>query len=220
MPDQSSYPLWDWATRLFHWLLVAAIPAAWWTAEEGHMEWHGWIGYSVLLLLLFRLCWGWLGSRASRFASFVRGPATVAAYLRGNAAAGEGHNPLGGWSVLLMLVLLLSQVVSGLFNGDDILFDGPLRHLVSSEWQDAFGVVHEVCFNLLLGMIALHLASVLFYQFARGDRLIQAMIRGRAVGRAGSAPPVPWWRAPVVVVLLGGLLWAAFALVPAPVSYW
>ncbi|WP_116365119.1 cytochrome b/b6 domain-containing protein [Parahaliea mediterranea] len=220
MSERAAYPLWDWATRAFHWLLVAALPAAWWTAEEGHMQWHEWIGYGVLLLVLFRLCWGWLGSRASRFASFVRGPATLIAYVCGKAGHAEGHNPLGGWSVLVMLTLLLMQVASGLFNGDDILFDGPLRHLASSEWQDTAGVVHEVCFNALLVMIGLHLTAVLYYQFGRGEKLLQAMFAGRAPGREGSAPPVPWWRAPLLLVLVGALLWVAFALVPAPVSYW
>lgn len=216
----TAHPLWDWPTRVFHWLLVAALPLAWWTAEEGHMEWHEWTGYLLLVLVVFRLAWGWVGSRASRFATFVRGPGGVLAYLKGREPGPEGHNPLGGWAILSMLLLLVLQVVSGLFNGDDLLFDGPLRHLVSSAWQDRFGVLHDICFNLLLALIGLHLLAIGYYQLGRGEKLVQAMLLGRAPGREGVVPPAPWWRALLLVALAGAGLWGLLALVPAPVSYW
>lgn len=213
--------LWDVPTRLFHWLLVLAILLAWWTAEEGHMDWHEYIGISVLGLLIFRIIWGFIGSPASRFTDFLRGPGTVIAYMRGTLQrAPVGHNPLGGWSVVALISLLLCQSISGLFNGDDILFDGPLRHLVSSEWQDRFGVMHEVAFNGLLALILLHVLAVLWHQLRHKEPLIQAMIKGSAQGREGEAAPVSIWRAVVLVVLIAGGFWLALAMIPAPVSYW
>ena len=64
--DHSHFPLWDWPTRVFHWSLVVLLPLAWWTAEEGQMERHEWVGYTVLVLVLFRLGWGLIGSRHPR----------------------------------------------------------------------------------------------------------------------------------------------------------
>lgn len=224
MAEARSYPLWDLPTRLFHWLLVVAIGLAWWTAEESHFDWHERLGYAVIVMLVFRIAWGFWGSGASRFATFLRGPRAVVDYLRGrppnNRAASAGHNPLGGWSVVALLALLLLQAVSGLFNSDDILFDGPLHHLASGEWQDRFGVIHEFAFNGLLGLVALHILAVCYHQWLRGENLLQAMIRGRAPGREGSAPPAPLWRALLLLALSGAALWLLLELVPAPVSPW
>lgn len=217
------YPLWDWPVRCFHWALVLAIPLAWWTAEEGHLLWHERLGYAVIVLVVFRLAWGFWGSHAARFGVFLRGPGTVARYLRnGMSEAGQpaGHNPLGGWSVVALLGLVLLQAVSGLFNSDDILFDGPLHHLASSEWQDRFGVIHELAFNGLLALVALHILAVAWHQWARGEKLLQAMLRGRAEGREGVAPPAPAWLALCFVALAGAGLWLLLELVPAPVSPW
>ncbi|MBN7798150.1 cytochrome b/b6 domain-containing protein [Parahaliea mediterranea] len=218
------YPLWDWPTRLFHWILVLAIPLAWWTGEEGLTDWHERLGYTVLVLVLFRLAWGFWGSRASRFGAFLRGPRAVAGFvrdgLRDRDGAASGHNPLGGWFVVVALALLLLQVVSGLFNSDDILFDGPLHHLASGAWQDRFGAVHEVAFNALLGLVALHILAVAWHQWARGEKLVQAMVKGSVAGREGAAPPAPAWRALCFLALAGAGLWLLLELVPAPVSPW
>jgi cytochrome b len=217
------WPLWDWPTRLCHWFLVAAIPLAWWTGEEGHHQWHEWLGYAVLVVVIFRLAWGFAGSPASRFGAFVRAPQAVLAYVRRGLrddTTAAGHNPLGGWYVLVVLGLLLLQSVSGLFNSDDILFQGPLHHLASSAWQDWFGEVHELGFNLLLGLIALHLLGVAYHQWGRGEPLVQAMLRGRAGDRVGAGPPAPAWRALCCLLLAAAALGLLLALVPAPVSPW
>ncbi|MAC32837.1 MAG: hydrogenase [Haliea sp.] len=212
--------LWDWPTRLFHWGVVICLPLAWWTAEEGQMNRHKWLGYTVLVLVVFRIFWGFLGSRHSRFADFLRGPRTVWAWLRGPAPDAPGHNPLGGWSVLVLLVLLLAQSVSGLFNTDDILFRGPFHYAASTELQGFMGELHEWAFDALLVMIALHLAAVAWHQWGRGEPLIQAMLRGRSEGRSGLQAPVPAWRALVLLALVGGALATAVALAPQPPRLW
>ena len=104
---QNPLPLWDLPTRLCHWLIVCCLPLAWWSAETENYSLHQWTGYTVIVLVVSRLIWGLVGSRHSRFADFLVGPAKIVAYLQGRGADSVGHNPLGGWSVMLLLALLL-----------------------------------------------------------------------------------------------------------------
>ncbi|WP_290744130.1 cytochrome b/b6 domain-containing protein [Haliea sp.] len=216
----AGFPLWDWPTRLFHWSLPVLLPLAWWTAEEGQMERHQWVGYTLLVLVVFRIGWGLIGSRHSRFTDFLRGPRTVLGYLRGRIPAGPGHNPLGGWSVVVLLTLLLAQAVSGLFNSDRILFDGPLYYAVDSSTRDFLGVVHEWAFNALLAMVAVHLLAVGWHQWRLGEKLLQAMWLGRARGREGEAPVVGWWRALLLLAAVSGLFWWILQQAPPPPRMW
>lgn len=220
LPAQvKAHPLWDIPTRLFHWLIVCCIPLAWWSAEEERYDLHQWIGYTVLVLVVTRIVWGFTGSRHSRFKDFVVGPVAARNYLRGQGQRSNGHNPLGGWSVLLMLALLLLQAVSGLFNTDDVLFSGPLYYWADSGFRDAMGVVHDAAFNGLLALVCLHILAVLYHQYRRRDNVLQAMLRGRAAGREGTEAPVSWWWAAIIVVLVALALWAGLEQAPSPTPY-
>lgn len=214
--SSSAYQLWDLPTRVCHWLLVACLPMSWLSAELGYYELHEWLGYTVIVLVISRIIWGFVGSRHSRFSDFLQGPAGILAYLRGSGTAGAGHNPLGGWSVLCLLGLLLAQAISGLFNSDDVFFSGPLYYAAEQELRDTMGVVHELAFNLLLGLVGLHVLAVIYHQRWKREPLVQAMVRGSAQGRAGLAPPVPAWRALVLVIAVAGLLWGILATAPGP----
>ena len=214
------FPVWDLPTRLFHWTLACAVVFAWWSGEEGNLEAHAWTGYAILVLVAFRLVWGFVGSVHARFTDFVAGPGRVVGYLQGTVESGPGHNPLGGWSVVAMLLLLLVQGVSGLFNSDDVLFNGPFYYAASVEFRDTMGVVHEVAFNLLSAFIAVHVAAVLFYQLRRRQPLLQSMLRGYAEGKEGAAKPAPGWLALLIVILLALALWAAINAAPQPQSLW
>jgi cytochrome b len=161
-----------------------------------------------------------IGSRHSRFSDFLRGPRTVLGYLRGREPAGAGHNPLGGWSVLVLLTLLLAQAVSGLFNSDRILFNGPLYYAVDSDTRDFLGVVHEWAFNGLMAMVALHLLAVAWHQWRLGEKLLQAMWRGRAEGREGQEPAVALWRAVLLVAGVSALVWWVLQQAPPPPRMW
>ena len=178
--------VWDPATRLFHWVLVACIAVSLYTGLTGgfrEMEWHTTSGTVILGLVLFRLAWGVVGSPRSRFADFVRGPRDVLAYAREVAAnhrrATIGHNPMGGWSVLAMLVSLLVQAVTGLFANDDIFTEGPLAAKVSKSTSDLLTAIHNMNANVLMALVALHLAAVLFHVAIRREHLIRPMITGR-----------------------------------------
>jgi cytochrome b len=176
--------VWDLPIRLFHWLIVAAIAVSWWSAENRLMDVHRYSGYALLGLLIFRIYWGIVGSPTARFAQFVRSPSAIARYLKApDARTTAGHNPLGGWSVVAMLALLLTQVSIGLFVTDiDGLESGPLSYLVSFEASRTLAAAHEIIFNILLAVIALHIAAILFYLIARRTNLIGAMVSGRRSG--------------------------------------
>ena len=214
------HALWDLPTRVFHWTIVLCVCLSWWSGEQGEFDRHAWFGYTALVLVGFRVIWGFLGSRHSRFSDFVSGPAGVWAYVRRGQSASVGHNPLGGWSVLLMLVLLFIQGFSGLFNSDDLMFEGPFYYGASGSFRDTMGVVHELAFYALSSLIVLHLLAVSWYQWRRKMPLIQAMVRGQAEGRQGLAPPVPAWIALIIIVLLAVLLWWAVSAAPQPERFW
>jgi cytochrome b len=209
-------PLWDLPTRLFHWSLVLLIAAAWWTQEQADdSDLHARIGYTVLTLVIWRLLWGLFGSDTSRFASFVRSPRAAIAYARslfGSVAFPHlpGHNPIGGYSVLLLLGSLGVQTVTGLFLYDDELFWGPLNGLVSEESAELLEEVHELNFYLLLGLIGLHVAAILFYTLVKRRALVRPMLIGTAELPGGAAAPrmASSLRALFLLLVAAGLVYA------------
>ena len=181
--------IWDLPTRLFHWLLVLCVCGSFVSAKIGGnaMVWHGRFGLVVVGLLVFRLVWGFVGSTYARFTQFVRGPATVLAYLRGQWH-GEGHNPLGALSVLAILGTLLLLVATGLFANDDIAFEGPLYALVGKEFSDRVVGIHRLVEPLIILLVVTHLAAIFYYVRFRKERLVMPMIRGwKEVGAGETA---------------------------------
>jgi len=182
--------VWDLPTRLFHWVLVAAIAGLFVTAYApgAWTEWHARIGYAVLTLLLFRLTWGIVGGRWSRFVHFVPGPRTVAAYLRGQSQAHDhpGHNPLGALSVLAMLAILLAQVATGLVSDDEIAFTGPLNRFVSNAQGLAATAWHKGWGQwLIVSLVALHVVAIACHALVRGHHLVGPMLHGNKQDLAG-----------------------------------
>lgn len=211
--------VWDLPTRLFHWGLAGCVVGLVVTGNVGGnaMVWHGRLGYAVLALLLFRLVWGFVGGHWSRFGRFVVPPSATLAYLRGRAGSqpSVGHNPLGAWSVLALLLVLLAQVGSGLFADDEIAFSGPLAVLVSGETVGRLTGYHkEVGKLLLIGLVVLHLAAVAFYRVVRRQDLVRAMVVGDkrlpTPAPASDDSPRAWARAALVlavcVAMVGGVV--------------
>jgi cytochrome b len=173
--------VWDWPVRFVHWSLVLLIPFSWWSAENEEIGWHLWSGFTVLFLILFRLLWGFWGSSTARFRSFVRGPRQLVSYLR---APGDwrdvGHTPLGALSVVALLGLILLQVALGLLVSDENgVVSGPLNRLVSFDNAELARDLHGALFNVLLGLIGLHVVAILVYRL-RGKRLVRAMVTGKS----------------------------------------
>lgn len=172
--------VWDLPIRLFHWTLVILFAFSWWSAEQREMEWHQWSGHAVLALLAFRILWGFIGSSTARFSSFIRSPSAVLRYVRSkDPAPSVGHNPLGGYSAVALLMILLAQVASGLFAVDvDGIESGPLSFLISFDAGRSAAFVHEVSFNLLLALIVVHLLAIAYYTVIARQPLIRRMLTG------------------------------------------
>ena len=177
--------VWDLPTRVFHWLLVLLVIGSVTSAKigGGAMVWHFRCGYLVLALLTFRLLWGFVGGRWSRFASFVYAPAALLRYLRGQSTEGErhevGHSPLGALSVFALLALLAAQVGTGLLADDEIANVGPLNRFVSGAVAGLATHWHKVYGEWLLwALVGLHVVAVLTYQLAKQRDLIGPMLRG------------------------------------------
>ena len=221
--------IWDLPLRLFHWLLVIAVAGAWITPKLGPAawRWHLWFGYAALVLVMFRIAWGFAGPKHARFAGFLRGPATVAAYVRGLFGAHEvryaGHNPLGALMVMAFLLLLLAQGVAGLFANDEVMSTGPLYGYVDDATSDELSRLHRRLTDVLWIAVAVHLAAILLYGWLKRDDLTVPMITGRKRGAglraddeiAGSRP----WLALMIAGLCAVLLYLVIATAPEPSIY-
>ena len=204
-------PVWDFPTRLFHWLLVVLVAVSFTTGAIGGnaMVYHERSGFAILVLLVFRIVWGFVGSRQSRFSDFVKGPAAVWRYatalFRGDAERHLGHNPMGGWSVLALLLALLIQVVTGLFANDDIITEGPLYLWVSKPVSDWLTRIHRINRFVIVALVATHLSAVLFYLWGKGENLIKPMITGEKSWHSDDTPPpaAPAWLAGAVIAGTG-----------------
>lgn len=174
--------IWDLPTRLFHWLLAACVIALIVTAQVGGgaMVWHFRLGYAVLTLVLFRVLWGFVGGHWSRWSQLALSPAQVLAYVRGHSVQRWlGHNPLGSWSVLLMLAWLLLQVGTGLVSDDEIASAGPLTPLVSASTVSLATAWHKGPGKLLLIVLVLtHVGAIAWYSLRRSQSLVPAMVHG------------------------------------------
>ncbi len=216
--------VWDLPLRLFHWLLALCVFGSWLTQQLGveWFPWHARIGYVTLVLIAFRVAWGFLGPRPARFSSFLRGPRAVLAYIRGLRSAAvaptAGHNPLGGLSIVAMLLLLALQGVTGLFANDKIFNTGPLYGYVSGGLSDRLSAWHELNFDFLLALVALHVTAVVYYQWIRRIDLIRPMITG-TVPRSRVPPGMAisgqrLWLAAILVAIAASILWRVVAGAP------
>jgi cytochrome b len=203
--------VWDLPTRLFHWLLVIFVIISFVTAKIGGnmMQYHKLSGFAILVLVLFRLIWGIIGSRQSRFLTFVKAPFAVMRYamtvLRRNSAHDLGHNPLGGWSIIAMLFILLLQAATGLFANDDIATEGPLYEWVSKATSDQLTRIHRLNQEVIIALVSIHVLAVLFYFFYQRENLIKPMITGgkRWIGPEPEPMTGRTWIAAVITGLLG-----------------
>jgi cytochrome b len=206
--------VWDLPTRLFHWALVVLLFFAWGTQEYNHMEWHVWLGYTILTLLIFRLVWGFIGSDTARFSRFLRSPFAALRHLKHLHRRADdtevGHNAAGGWMVLVMLALILVQAGTGLFANDDANTEGPLMHFVSKDESDFLSHIHSINFKLIEIAIALHLLAIVAYLVLKRQNLVRPMITGTK--RLPEWVAAPHMRSPllalaVLVAAAGVVVW-------------
>lgn len=185
--------VWDWPTRIFHWLLAASVTALIVTAQIGGnaMEWHLRLGHVVLALLMFRVLWGLKGGYWSRFSTFIPSPVRLLRYLQGQGTAADhvGHNPLGALSVIAMLLILALQVGTGLVSDDEIAFAGSLVRYVSGDTIGWATVWHKGWGQwLVYSIMGLHIAAIVYYRIFRRKNLLPAMLHGDQLNAPNHLP--------------------------------
>jgi cytochrome b len=176
--------VWDLPVRIFHWAIVLLLVFQLVTGKMGGsmMAWHAYSGYAVLVLVIFRILWGFAGSTHARFASFLAGPRATLRFasrlFSREAVPQVGHNPLGGWMVIALVLSLALQATSGLFANDGAGAEGPLASLVSPEVSSRLSEFHRWNLKFLLVLSGLHIAAVAFHWIVKKENLIGAMFTG------------------------------------------
>jgi len=192
-PPPRTVLVWDIPVRVFHWLIVVLVPAAYATWRLNWMVWHVWIGEAVLALVLFRLLWGFYGGETARFRRFLASPRTVRRHvkdwLRREPDRLVGHNPAGGWMVLLLLGLLLAETLTGIYVSNDIADEGPLTEIVPAWAANAIASAHAILWDALLAAIVLHVLAIAGFAAIKGQNLLRPMITGTKVLPANVAAP-------------------------------
>jgi len=212
-------PVWDPFLRLFHWGLVLLFIAAYLSGSRpAYYRIHEATGLAILGLVIFRILWGFIGPRPARFVDFLRGPRAVVIHIRellgGRHRPMPGHNPLGGWAVLAILLLIFAEVLSGLF-ASTFDYDGPLAGLLSESWAAAMADIHALNLNLLLAVLLVHVAGVAVTSALGHENLVASMIHGRKAVPAEMRAEdnrLPWWRGPIAVVIAIAAVWALLSL--------
>lgn len=209
-PDTPNTPaglVWDLPVRVFHWTLALCFAGAWLTAESEYWKlWHVSFGYSMALLVAFRLVWGVVGTRYARFSQFVKGPAALKkyflSYLRGAPEHHTGHNPAGAWAILAILLTVMLTVASGYASyqeiGGEILSD-----------------IHEAMASILMGIVVIHLAAVILTSVLQRENLVRAMLTGKKHLASGetiqrSRSLLPGLIALLLLVAVAGIWWRMF----------
>ena len=212
--------MWDRSTRIFHWVLVVLVVVCYLSGRNGRFDIHIPAGQALLVLVVARVLWGFVGSEPSRFRAFVRPVREIAAYVRtvGRRAPGHhpGHNPLGGLSVVAMLLFLLLQAGLGVFAVDvDGLHEGPLSFLVSYDAARAAAELHGDVVDVLLVLVGLHVAALLYHRLWKRERLVKPMVTGWAELPPGDRPAprlASDWGALLVLAVTAAVVLGGFQL--------
>ncbi|MFO7593430.1 MAG: cytochrome b/b6 domain-containing protein [Pseudomonadota bacterium] len=203
MSTDTEIKVWDSLVRIFHWSLVAAFAVAYLTEDEW-MAVHVPAGYTVAGLVVFRIIWGFVGTKHARFRDFVFSPATTLGYLKDmltfRAKRYLGHNPAGGAMVMALLIALAGTTLTGMkhyaveenagpFARVEIQNISPISTAVADdddygeehdeEGEELWEELHEFFANFTLLLVFLHIAGVAVSSFAHGENLPRAMVTGK-----------------------------------------
>ncbi len=197
--------VWDNMVRFFHWTLVLVFTIAYLTGEELDLV-HAYAGYYIMGLIVVRIIWGFIGTKYARFSQFIRSPQAAFNYLKelfssqkdNNEEKYIGHNPAGGWMVIMLLLSILATGYSGLKvyglegNGPlaisateysqtqqsnliNVSDDGVHENEQDEEFWEG---IHEFLANFTVLLILLHVGGVILSSRKHHTNLIKAMITG------------------------------------------
>jgi cytochrome b len=221
--DKPRVRAWDLPTRLFHWALVLLMIAAYVTRKNlDNLTWHIWTGYAILVLIVFRVLWGFVGSSTARFSSFLYGPVAALRYgidfLLRRPRRFLGHNPLGSIAAIAMIVLIGVQAMLGLFSYDDhtSIHGGPLAGKVAEATMASATKWHLSLFYIILYVVGLHILANVLYIVWKGENLVGPMITGTKANTGFEDQPeaqiAPLWRAVVCLVLAAAIVFGGIVL--------
>ncbi len=209
--------IWDIPTRLFHWAIVISLCYSWYSMEQSNLDHHFLSGYTALALILFRIIWGFIGSRYAKFGSFIYKPSEYIAYLKTFFKRGDGkyagHNPMGGLSVLALLLVILIQTGTGMFADDEYYYFAPLNDYVSGSTAGRITEFHGINAKVIFGLAILHILVIVFYRLFKKEKLTLAMITGKKPDDQDRYEPIPGSRLKTAIVLAVIVSAAVYAIV-------
>lgn len=204
--------VWDGFIRGFHWLLVIALGVLYISGEEGWLNLHFVTGYILLALMLTRIVWGVIGSETAKLTKLINPPSTVLAAIKGKEDR-VGHNAAGSLMVIAFFVLILLQLITGLFTTDDILVDGPLVQYVSYDLVELAGSIHHNNIDFLIAAIILHIAAIIIYRL-KGKNLIKTLVSGSAESNFQQPIIKAGWKAYSIFLVLSVILIGLWGMEP------
>lgn len=174
--------VWDIYLRLFHWLLAICVIVSFISVRMDEMDVHFISGHIILALIIFRVVWGFIGSRTALFFSFIKGPAAIVRYLTNSNRAEFkpmiGHSPVAALSVVALLAVLSAQVLTGLMSDDEMFLQGPLAQFVSYDTAYQATTYHSIIAKFIVGLVVLHLLAIVFYKVVKKQGLVRPMVTG------------------------------------------
>ncbi len=202
--------VWDLPTRIFHWAFVVSIAGAYISGERGALGVHELFSLLALGLIMFRLIWGVVGYETARFSHFLTTPAHILAYARSVMARKSsphiGHNPLGGLAVIALLLVMGAMAVTGLWTGDDILYEAPLPILgIAPDLAAPMGSWHQDIHKWVIPLIALHVLAILAHRLWLGEKLVGRMISGGSAAEKPSRRQT-WFGLALLTICVGASL--------------
>jgi cytochrome b len=216
--QDTTIKVWDLPLRLFHWLLVITVAISYLSVKTDWLDVdiHWYAGLTVTFLWLFRLSWGFIGTSTARFSQFFPTPGKLLSYFS-RSWQGVGHTPTGALSVIALLLLLAGMITTGVLASDDITLQGPLAKYIDEAFSDQMSEWHSLLFNVLLGLIVLHVLAIVFYWLFKKDDLLTPMIHGKkSVPLSASLTLKPinkslGWRLLLSLLIAGALTWLLFS---------
>ena len=217
--------IWDLPLRIFHWLFAFTVIASWYTSDQDNdlIELHMQLGYFALGLLVFRVLWGFVGTKHSLFTSFIPTPKRLVLYIKNlsnnRIESNVGHNPLGSLMVILMILLISLQAISGLFINDDVFSSGPYYESVSKDIEKIMVFLHHNVFDFMIAAIILHLVAIGYYVRIKKQSLILPMITGKKAEKINNTLEIKHsklWTA-LLVVIVAAIFVYWLVVVNAPV---
>lgn len=193
MNNKQTILVWDFPTRIFHWLLVVCFAGAWLTSESERLQMiHYAFGYSAVALVLFRLVWGFVGTKYARFSQFIKGPKEMIGHAKGLLTGHQhitpGHNPVGGIVMLGLMLVILLIGVTGYWSVKEFL-------------GDFMSEAHEAIASLALGLVIIHILAAVIMSLLQKENLVRAMMNGKKNGLPEQAIRFPQYLIGVLLAL-------------------